>query len=117
MKRHNKIASILIGSAIGFFPALCLFNSMPDGSDAQLLAGLGGLSVGPVVMMLRDSKKRSAYVLEKQCEWETARNALLLEPDNLRVREAAFNSGSTYYACLNKSLHKALASDLRVLMG
>ena len=116
MKRQN-IASIIIGGTIGFFPALLLFNSMPDSSDAQLIAGLGGLSAGPVVMMLIDAKKRSAYVAEKQGDWETARNALRHYPNNWRVREAALNSGKMYYACINKSLHKALANDLNILMG
>jgi heme O synthase-like polyprenyltransferase len=64
MKRQN-IASIIIGGTIGFFPALLLFNSMPDSSDAQLIAGLGGLSVGPVVMMLIDAKKKICLCCRK----------------------------------------------------
>ena len=57
MKRPNNIASILIGGALGLFPAVWISNAMPEGSAIRAATGLGSLTVGPVVMLARGSRK------------------------------------------------------------
>jgi hypothetical protein len=124
MKRPNNIASILIGGVLGFIPAIWISNAMPEGLRAA--TGLGGLAVGPVVMLVRGSKKWAAYISEKQQEWEQAKDAVRLNPTDSMLREVALKAGRTYYSCMNEALPEGattpeqeayIANDLKVLIG
>ena len=125
MKCPNNIFSILVGGALGFFPAVWISNAMPEGSAIRLVTGLGGLGVGPVVMLVRGSKKWAAYISEKQQEWEQARDAVRLNPTDSVLREVALKAVRTYYECMNESLLEGcttpeqeayIANDLKVLI-
>ncbi len=124
MKRPNNIASILIGGAIGMFPAIWISNAMPDA--LRMPVGLGGLAVGPVVMLVRGSKKWAAYITEKEQEWNAAKNEVRLNPADSLLREAALKAGRTYYACMNEGMPEGattpeqeayIANDLKALVG
>lgn len=126
MKRPNNIASILIGGALGLFPAVWISNAMPEGSPMRLATGLGGLAVGPVVMLVRGSKKWAAYIAEKEQEWNAARDAVRANPADSLLREAALKAGRTYYACMNEGLPEGcttpeqeayISNDLKALVG
>ena len=125
MKRPNNKASILIGGAIGLFPAVWISNAMPEGSVIRVATGLGGLAVGPVVMLVRGSRKWAAYISEKQQEWEQAKDAVRLNPTDSMFREIALKAGRTYYSCMNEALPEGvttpeqeayIAIDLKVLI-